>query len=112
MTARFLIDAQLPPALAEYLSASGYEADHVADLGLLRATDRAVWRRAIELSATIITKDGDFIVLKALYPAGPSIVWIRYGNTRRQALIERVSNAMPGVIAALDRGEAIIELID
>ncbi len=36
---RFLIDAQLPPALAR-LEAGGYEAEHVADIGLrsLKAT--------------------------------------------------------------------------
>ncbi|HSM28057.1 MAG TPA: DUF5615 family PIN-like protein [Thioalkalivibrio sp.] len=31
---RFLVDAQLPPALARWLSAQGCPADHVADLGM------------------------------------------------------------------------------
>jgi len=31
---RFLVDAQLPPALARTLEAGGHEAEHVADIGL------------------------------------------------------------------------------
>jgi predicted nuclease of predicted toxin-antitoxin system len=41
----FVIDAQLPPSLAGALRAAGYDAVHVADLGLLAATDGAIDRR-------------------------------------------------------------------
>jgi hypothetical protein len=58
---RFLIDAQLPPALARRLVALGHLADHVADIGMEAAADRAIWRKAAELDAVIITKDEDFI---------------------------------------------------
>jgi predicted nuclease of predicted toxin-antitoxin system len=34
---RFLIDAQLPPALARWLSSAGHDAEHVADIGLAGA---------------------------------------------------------------------------
>jgi predicted nuclease of predicted toxin-antitoxin system len=43
----FLIDAQLPPLLAEALRNAGCEAVHVADLGLLTATDRQIWDEAL-----------------------------------------------------------------
>jgi predicted nuclease of predicted toxin-antitoxin system len=41
---RFLVDAQLPPALARALSERGYVAEHVADVGLLSATDAEIVR--------------------------------------------------------------------
>jgi predicted nuclease of predicted toxin-antitoxin system len=41
---RFLVDAQLPPALARVLSEKGHEAEHVADLGLVSATDSKIWQ--------------------------------------------------------------------
>jgi predicted nuclease of predicted toxin-antitoxin system len=47
----FLIDAQLPPALAEALRNAACEAVHVADLGLLTATDQRIWDEAIFRSA-------------------------------------------------------------
>lgn len=31
---RFLVDAQLPPALARWLAAQGHEAEHVGDIGM------------------------------------------------------------------------------
>jgi Domain of unknown function (DUF5615) len=57
---RFLIDAQLPPALARELGARGHEAEHVADLGLANAPDRAIWDRVIASGAVLVTKDEDF----------------------------------------------------
>lgn len=44
---RFLVDAQLPPALARLLTARGHHADHVTDIGRGDAPDRE--RRALLL---------------------------------------------------------------
>jgi len=40
---RFLVDAQLPPALARWLSGKGHEAEHVADRQMEAASDAAIW---------------------------------------------------------------------
>jgi predicted nuclease of predicted toxin-antitoxin system len=39
---RFLVDAQLPPALARWIESQGQVAQHVADLGLADASDRSI----------------------------------------------------------------------
>ena len=39
---RFLIDAQLPPALARLLASHGHVAEHVADIGLRDADDSRI----------------------------------------------------------------------
>ena len=57
---RFVIDAQLTPALAKMLVAQGYEAVHVRDLGMRDAEDTEIWNYALEHNGIIITKDGDF----------------------------------------------------
>jgi predicted nuclease of predicted toxin-antitoxin system len=44
---RFLVDAQLPPALARILSAKGFEAEHVYDVQLGTAQDSAIWDYAL-----------------------------------------------------------------
>ncbi len=62
------------------------EAEHVADCGLAEASDRAIWRYVLDSEAVILTKDEDFSVRKTLEPAGPVVVWIRLGNTRREPL--------------------------
>jgi hypothetical protein len=62
---RFVVDAQLPPALVHFLISAGHQADHVADVGLAAAPDSEMWRYAQERGATIITKDEDFLSLRA-----------------------------------------------
>ena len=57
---RFLVDAQLPPALARFLASLGEEAIHVLDAGLLEADDGEIWSFALENDWVIITKDDDF----------------------------------------------------
>jgi uncharacterized protein with PIN domain len=56
----FLVDAQLPPALARWLTQQGHVAQHVYDLGLRNAEDLTIWNHASNRGAIIITKDEDF----------------------------------------------------
>ncbi len=57
---KFLVDAQLPPALAVCLREAGHEAKHVDDVGLRDAEDGAVWAHALQGGLIIVTKDEDF----------------------------------------------------
>ncbi len=47
---RFLVDAQLPQALARSLTAEGHDAEHVADVGLSAAQDKVIWDYALRMS--------------------------------------------------------------
>jgi predicted nuclease of predicted toxin-antitoxin system len=67
----FLIDAQLPPALASWLIQQGHTAQHVDDLGLRNADDMVIWNHASESGAIVITKDEDFAERTARTKTGP-----------------------------------------
>jgi predicted nuclease of predicted toxin-antitoxin system len=108
---RFLVDAQLPPALARWLAANGYAAEHVADRQMEAASDSAIWDYALQEAAVIITKDEDFAQRKTLSDTGPAVIWIRLHNTRRRELLARFESVLPDVLSALERGEALIEVI-
>ena len=71
---RFLVDAQLPPALARWLADKGHEAAHVGDLGMQAASDAAIWDCAIASSSVVVTKDEDFAQRKVLVGNGPAVV--------------------------------------
>ena len=107
---RFLVDAQLPPALVRFLAAAGHQAEHVSDFGLEMSSDREIWSKAIALGSVIVTKDEDFVTLRALQPNGPAVVWVRIGNTTRDTLIKAMSSTLPAIIAALQRGETVVEV--
>lgn len=108
---RFVVDAQLPPALARMLSGKGFEAEHVADINLGNAEDRAIWDYALKTGAAILTKDEDFATRIALDPSGPPIVWIRVGNTSRQALLRWIEPLLPAIEKALAANEKLIEVV-
>lgn len=108
---RFLVDAQLPPALARWLEDRGHTAEHVADLGMAAADDRAVWDYAVSVGAAILTKDEDSGLRRSLAPDGPLVVWIRCGNTGRRELLTWFRFRLPAVLEALARGEPLIEIV-
>lgn len=75
---RLLLDANLSPRVAAELRAAGFDAVHVADLGLLAATDDVIFDRAGSEGMIVITADSDFGMLLALRRAtSPSVVHLR-----------------------------------
>lgn len=106
-----MIDAQLPPALARWIAAQGHEAEHVADLGLARASDPEIWQRAVASSAVIVTKDEDFARRRVVSADGPQVIWLRVGNTRRRALLEFFDRGFSGMLVALERNDLLIEVV-
>jgi predicted nuclease of predicted toxin-antitoxin system len=107
----FLVDAQLPPSLAEALRQTGCQAIHLVDLGLLAAPDQQIWDEAISRSAILVTKDRDFPLRRAASNDGPTILWVRVGNIGNRKLIELTLRALPSIIESIERDEAVIEFV-
>lgn len=107
---RFIVDAQLPPALARWLAARGHEAEHVADRRMGAASDAAIWDFALLAAAAIITKDEDFARRKTLTENGPAVIWIRLPNTRRRELLAWFESVLPEILLSLERGDTLIEV--
>lgn len=107
---RFLVDAQLPPALCEWLREKGHDADHVADVGLLSADDEVIWRYASENSCILLTKDEDFIAIRHGAETGATVCWLRVGNASNSQLSVWLDKVFPAMVAAIETGEVSIEL--
>jgi predicted nuclease of predicted toxin-antitoxin system len=45
-----------------------------------------------------------------LVPDGPSVVWIRTGNTRKLQLLENFARALPLLVTRLESGDKLVEL--
>jgi predicted nuclease of predicted toxin-antitoxin system len=108
---KFLIDAQLPPALARFLKEAGYEAEHLIDKGLENSDDSPVWDYAVSTAAVIVTKDEDFAARIQMYPEGPAVVWLRIGNCSNRALLQWLAPMLPNILNSLQQGEKLIEII-
>jgi predicted nuclease of predicted toxin-antitoxin system len=90
--------------------AFGHQAERVIDLQMGAASDAAIWDFALQTSAAIVTKDEDFAQRKVLSGGGPVVVWIRLPNTRRRELLLWFERILPDILAALARGETLIEV--
>jgi predicted nuclease of predicted toxin-antitoxin system len=107
---RFVIDAQLPPALARMLTYHEHVAEHVADVDLRDADDSAIWRYTLEKEAILVTKDEDFPHRCRQGGTSPIVVWLRIGNTSRRALLQWFEPLLPQIEELIRQGERLVEV--
>lgn len=106
---KFLVDAQLPPALASWLRGKGHDAVHVDDVGLRDVDDADVSKFAEAEEAIVVTKDRDFIA-PLLIGSSPPIVWVRTGNAPTREILKTFDANWDEVEAYLAQGFAIVEI--
>jgi predicted nuclease of predicted toxin-antitoxin system len=107
---KFLVDNQLPSALAEHLRMRGLDCQHVSDIALAEASDMQICRYAEDQERVIISKDEDFLHLANRPEQKVRIIWVRLGNCRTSALIEAFEKFWPTVESCLTAGDRIVEL--
>jgi predicted nuclease of predicted toxin-antitoxin system len=107
---KFLVDNQLPAALARFLASRGAECRHVLDVGLAGATDAEIWEYASHNDCVVISKDEDFLYLANRPRTQARFVWIRFGNCRTKTLLAAIESLWPKVEAGLKAGDRVIEL--
>lgn len=105
---KFLIDAQLPPALALWLNDQGHHAEHVADIGLLAASDHAIALHVEATGSILISKDADFVLFRL--PDRFAFVWMRCGNATNRMLQDWLATRWPQVVDLLEAGERFVEV--
>ena len=106
----FVIDAQLPPVLARWITAQGHHATHVFDVALQAADDGPIWEYARSEKAVIVSKDEDFVDRWLLSDRPVALIWIRKGNCSNQALLAWLEPLWPDIVMRLEQGEQLIEL--
>ena len=107
---RFIVDAQLPPALARWLCEQGHPAEHVQDVGLRQAEDSPIWQYALEQNTVLLTKDEDFARRVRQSRKTPVIVWLRVGNCSNRALREWFAPLLSDVVREIESGQRFIEV--
>jgi predicted nuclease of predicted toxin-antitoxin system len=98
---KLLFDQNLSPRLVGVLADLFVGSLHVAQVGLARADDDAVWRFAKEHGFAIVSKDSDFQERSQLAGSAPRIVWVRRGNCSTQD-IEALLRKHAARISALE----------
>jgi predicted nuclease of predicted toxin-antitoxin system len=107
------VDAQLSPALAPWITLNfGIESFSVKRLGMVNATDPAIFDAARSANAIVLTKDADFSLLLERLGPPPQVLWVRCGNTSK-AHVQRILTAtFPDALRLLRAGEPLVEIND
>lgn len=106
---RFLIDAQLPPALAAWLVSAGHHAVALRDVGLRDARDTEICAFALREGYIVVTKDEDYAALARLQPS-PRILWVRIGNAVNRVLLAAFDAKWQEILEHLESDSPVIVL--
>jgi predicted nuclease of predicted toxin-antitoxin system len=106
----FLVDNQLPPALAHFIrSEFNVPALHVVDVGLRDGSDAEIWNYVSENDSILISKDEDFANMVLQVPTA-RLIWIRLGNCRKAFLLQVFQQMWSRITERLESGDRLIEV--
>jgi predicted nuclease of predicted toxin-antitoxin system len=108
---KFLVDAQLPPALARFLEAQGQEAVAARECSLREADDDDIWEYAAREGFIVVTKDEDFAQMVWRLGPPPQVLWLRLGNATNRALLAWLAPVLPDALSALAAGAPLVEVV-
>jgi predicted nuclease of predicted toxin-antitoxin system len=97
----FLVDQQLPKALATYLTERGHDAHHVKDYpdGAI-LPDTTVARIADDEGRFVVTKDDDFRITHLLHGTPANLLHVTCGNISTGDLLAMFDSNWPALVAA------------
>ena len=102
---RLLLDQNLSFKLYQALADLFPGSSQARLLGLNRASDEELWRRAGADGYVLVTQDADFAELSALLGPPPKVVWLRIGNSAT-ATVEAALRRNAEAITALSEDDA------
>jgi len=106
----FLVDNQLPPALARFIQTEfNVRAIHVFDVGLRDASDAEIWNYVSTNDSILISKDEDFANM-VLHAPTARLIWVRFGNCRKAFLLNAFQEMWPRIVERLESGDRLIEI--
>jgi predicted nuclease of predicted toxin-antitoxin system len=106
---RFIVDTQLPPLLADYLSNLGYDSIHTTffENGHL-LQDNQISKIAKNENRIIVTKDNDFFERYTIYGAPPKVLLLQFGNIKNKDLINYFEKDLSKIVGLFDNDNNLV----
>ena len=105
---KFLVDANLPPVLCDWLVGRGHDAVHVTAATAADASDDQIAALAAGQQRYVITKDWDFVLLSQRHAV--RVLWLRCGNMRTADLLAWLELRWSMIHPRLSEDEPLIEV--
>ena len=109
MMLKFIIDTQLPPKSAKYLSEKGFHSVHTTyypDGHLL--DDKTIIDIAIKEDLIIVTKDSDFLDNYLLNGIPPKVLILQFGNISNGELLALFDREWDQIVQIFSDGAGFI----
>lgn len=105
---KFLVDAQLPARLAEFLSRVGHDALHTSELPDGNgSTDGQIARRADEDERVVVTKDQDFRDAHVLARSPRQLLVVATGNVTNDILLSIFELHLDAIVSAFEEADFV-----
>lgn len=105
---KVLVDMNLSPMWATFLSEAGFPTTHWSEAGAHDATDETLMRYAAAHDLVVLTNDLDFAaIMAATGDRKPSVVQVRSDNLSPAVIGEVVIRALRAAETQLDEGALI-----
>jgi predicted nuclease of predicted toxin-antitoxin system len=99
---RFLIDAQLPSRLADFLSSAGHDVVHTNSLPAgNRSSDRQVAEAADADDRVVVTKDSDFRNSHLISGTPKRLLVVATGNITNDSLLALFERSLGAIVESL-----------
>jgi len=86
---KFLIDAQLPKSLSEFLNRKGFDSIHTIDLSEKnRTSDAEIIQLVTDGNRIVVSKDVDFLNSHIITRLPEKLIMVKTGNISNRQLIE------------------------
>jgi len=107
---KFIVDAQLPGVLAEWIRFQGFEAIHTVELPDKNKTDDDQLRLLAKAGSwIIISKDRDFLDSHLVEGNPEKLVLVKTGNTSNPELLLLFKNHFPTIVDFL-KTNSLVEI--
>ena len=107
---KFIVDAQLPKSLSDFLNYRGYDCIHTLELpDKNRTKDRFINLLAKQETRTVISKDNDFLEMFMLFQQPEKLILIKTGNIQNSELIKIFDKHLERIIQLL-KNNSLIEV--
>lgn len=107
---KLLLDENLSRRLVPFLQHDFPGSSQVVLLGLESANDTQVWQAAKDQGFVIVTRDADFEELSLVWGQPPQVIWLKTQNQTRAATLKISLENRKTIEAALDAGQACVEV--
>lgn len=105
---KFIVDAQLPKSLSDFLNQKGYDSIHTLDMPDGNKTkDRQIAILANQENRILISKDSDFLESFLIKSEPRKLVMVRTGNLANKQLIDIFDRNIETLIFMISRSNLL-----